>query len=56
MGNLDRAIERNRARVAKEKAEFQAWKESTIAKAELQWLLDSWDEAIRENTKRILEA
>ena len=56
MGNLDRAIGRNRERIAREQAEFQTWKAKTIAAAEKEWFLNDWDEAIRENTKRMLVA
>jgi hypothetical protein len=52
MTTLDEAIERNRARIAKEEAEFQAWKAKTIAAAEAEWFLADWDEAIRENGKK----
>ena len=49
---LDRAIERNRAKRAKEQAEYQTWKAKTIADAEKKWFLEDWDEAIRENGKK----
>lgn len=49
---LTRAIERNRARIAKEQAEYQAWKAATIADNERRWFLEDWDEAIRDNAKK----
>lgn len=50
--SLEYAIKRNRARIAREQSEYQAWKTATMADNDARWLEEDHAEAIRENAAR----